>query len=47
MSHSFLPVNPCCTDVFPNIPCECTNCNNNLCGTNVTLSSNIIYNGPI
>jgi hypothetical protein len=47
MSHSFLPVNPCCTDVVLNAHCECTNCNNNLCGTNVTLSSNVLYNGPI
>lgn len=51
MAYPFLPVNPCCTDVVLNSPCGCSstvsnNCNNNLCGTNVTLSSNVIYNGP-
>lgn len=52
MSHSFLPVNPCCTDVVLNSPCGCSStvtnsgCNDNPCGTNITLSSNVIYNGP-
>ena len=52
MSHSFLPVNPCCTDVVLNSPCGCSStitnssCSNNLCETNLTLSSTIVYNGP-
>lgn len=52
MIYSFLPVNPCCTDVVLNNPCGCsstlpnTSCGQNQCGTNVTLSSNILYNGP-
>jgi hypothetical protein len=50
MSHSFLPVNSCCTNVVN--PCGCSStttnssCNNNPCRTNITLSSNVIYNGP-
>jgi len=53
MSHSFLPVNPCCTDVVLNSPCGCTStlpntgCGQDQCGTNVILSSNVLYNGPI
>jgi hypothetical protein len=53
MSHSFLPVNPCCTDVVLNSPCGCsstlpnTGCGQNPCETNVILSSNVLYNGPI
>jgi hypothetical protein len=53
MSHSFLPVNPCCTDVVLNSPCGCsstlpnTGCEQNPCGTNVILSSNVLYNGPV
>ena len=53
MSHSFLPVNPCCTDVVLNSPCGCTStlpntgCGQNPCETNVILSSNVLYNGPI
>jgi len=53
MSHSFLPVNPCCTDVVLNTPCGCTStlpntgCGQNPCETNVILSSNVLYNGPV
>ena len=53
MSHSFLPVNPCCTDVVLNSPCGCsstlpnTGCGESQCGTNVILSSNVLYNGPV
>ena len=36
---SYLPVNPCCTDVAINNHCGSTN-NSNQCGTNITLSSN-------
>lgn len=52
MSYPFLPVNPCCTDVVLNSPCGCTStlpntgCGQNPCETNVTLSSNVLYNGP-
>lgn len=52
MGYPFLPVNSCCTDVVINNPCGCSSttsnhsCNQNMCGTNVTLSSNVIYNGP-
>jgi hypothetical protein len=45
MSYPYLPVNPCCTDVAINNHCGSTN-NSNQCGTNITLSSNVIYNGP-
>lgn len=52
--NPYLPVNPCCTDVVINTPCGCNStitnngCNNNdnPCSTNLTLSSNVIYNGP-
>lgn len=53
MSHSFLPVNPCCTDVVLNTPCGYTStlpntsCGQNTCKTNITLSSNVLYNGPV
>lgn len=53
MSHPFLPVNPCCTDVVLNSPCGCTStlpntgCGQDQCGTNVILSSNVLYNGPV
>ena len=53
MSHSFLPVNPCCTDVVLNSPCGCsstlpnTGCEQSQCGTNVILSSNVLYDGPV
>ena len=53
MSHSFLPVNPCCTDVVLNSPCGCSSttsnsgCGQDQCGTNVILSSNVLYNGPV
>jgi hypothetical protein len=48
---SYLPVNPCCTDVIIPTPCGCsstpsTNCGQNMCGTNTLLSSNVVYNGP-
>jgi len=52
MAYPFLPVNSCCTDVVINDPCGCSStisnsgCGQNLCGTNVTLSSNVLYNGP-
>lgn len=52
MSYPFLPVNPCCTDVVLNSPCGCTStlpntgCGQNPCETNITLSSNVLYNGP-
>jgi uncharacterized protein (TIGR02145 family) len=52
MAYPFLPVNPCCTDVVINSPCGCgstignCSCNNNSCGTNLTASSTIIYDGP-
>ena len=52
MAYPYLPVNSCCTDVVLNSPCGCSStlpnsgCNDNPCGTNVTLSSNVIYNGP-
>lgn len=53
MAYSFLPVNPCCTDVVLNSPCGCTStlpntgCGQDQCGTNVILSSNVLYNGPV
>jgi hypothetical protein len=53
MAYPFLPVNPCCTDVVLNTPCGCsstlpnTGCGESLCGTNVILSSNVLYNGPV
>lgn len=53
MSYPFLPVNSCCTDVVLNNPCGCpstthnTGCGQNQCGTNKTLSSTIVYNGPV
>ena len=53
MSYPFLPVNPCCTDVVLNTPCGCTStlpntgCGQNPCETNVILSSNVLYNGPV
>ena len=53
MSYPFLPVNPCCTDVVLNSPCGCTStlpntgCEQTQCGTNVILSSNVLYNGPV
>jgi hypothetical protein len=48
---SYLPVNPCCTDVIIPTPCGCSstpsnNCGQNMCGTNTLLSSNVVYNGP-
>lgn len=52
MSYHFLPVNSCCTDVVLNSHCGCsstlpnTSCAKSLCGTNKTLSSTIVYNGP-
>jgi hypothetical protein len=53
MSYSFLPVNPCCTDVVLNDPCGCSSvttnsgCNNhNPCSTHLTASSTIVYDGP-
>jgi len=51
MAYPFLPVNPCCTDVVLNSPCGCSStitnggCNNP-CGTNLTASSTIVYDGP-
>ena len=53
MSHPFLPVNPCCTDVVLNSPCGCSStlpnsgCGQDLCGTNVIVSSNVLYDGPV
>lgn len=53
MAYPFLPVNPCCTDVVLNTPCGCsstlpnTGCGQNPCETNVILSSNVLYNGPV
>lgn len=53
MAYPFLPVNPSCSNVVINDPCGCssvisnTGCNNNLCGTNLTASSTIVYNGPV
>ena len=53
MAYPFLPVNPCCTDVVLNSPCGCTStlpntgCGESQCGTNVILSSNVLYNGPV
>lgn len=50
MAYSFLPVNPCCTDVVINDPCGCSStitnggCNNP-CSTNLTISSNVVYDG--
>lgn len=53
MAYPFLPVNPCCTDVVLNTPCGCSSTiinsgcnNNNSCNTHLTISSNIVYNGP-
>jgi len=46
---AYLPVNPCCTDVVLNSPCGCTsncNCSTNSCGTNGSLSSTVVYDGP-
>lgn len=52
MSYPYLPVNPCCTDVVINDPCGCSStitnpgCNtNNPCGTNLTVSSSVVYDG--
>ena len=51
--NPYLPVNPCCTDVVLNSPCGCsstlpnTGCGESQCGTNVILSSNVLYNGPV
>jgi hypothetical protein len=51
MAYPFLPVNPCCTEVVLNSPCGCSStivnggCNNP-CGTNLTASSTIVYDGP-
>ena len=53
MAYPYLPVNPCCTDVVLNDPCGCSSTINNVgcgqspCGTNVILSSNVLYNGPV
>jgi hypothetical protein len=54
MSYPYLPVNPCCTDVVLNSPCGCSSTitnsgcgSNDPCSTHTTLSSNVIYNGPI
>ncbi len=53
MAYPFLPVNSCCTDVVLNTPCGCsstlpnTGCGESQCGTNVILSSNVLYNGPV
>jgi hypothetical protein len=53
MSYPFLPVNPCCTDVVLNSPCGCSStlpnsgCGQDLCGTNVIVSSNVLYDGPV
>jgi len=53
MSHPFLPVNPCCTDVVLNSPCGCSStlpnsgCGQDPCGTNVIVSSNVLYDGPV
>jgi len=53
MAYPYLPVSPCCTDVVLNSPCGCSSTitnsgcgSNDPCGTNVILSSNVIYNGP-
>jgi len=53
MSYPYLPVSSCCTDVVLNSPCGCSSTitnsgcgSNDPCGTNVILSSNVIYNGP-
>jgi uncharacterized protein (TIGR02145 family) len=51
MAYPYLPVNPCCTEVVLNSPCGCSStivnggCNNP-CGTNLTASSTIVYDGP-
>ena len=51
MAYPYLPVNPCCTDVVLNSPCGCSStitnggCNNP-CGTHLTASSTIVYDGP-
>ena len=51
MAYPYLPVNPCCTEVVLNDPCGCSStitnggCNNP-CGTNLTASSTIVYDGP-
>jgi hypothetical protein len=51
MAYPYLPVNPCCTEVVLNSPCGCNStiinggCNNP-CGTNLTASSTIVYDGP-
>lgn len=53
MSYPYLPVNPCCTDVVLNTPCGCTStlpntgCGQDPCETNIILSSNVLYNGPV
>ena len=48
MAYPFLPVNPCCTDVVLNNPCGCTSTipNSGPCGTHLTASSTIVYDGP-
>jgi hypothetical protein len=52
MSYPYLPVNPCCTEVVLNTPCGCSStitnggCENP-CGTHLTASSTIVYDGPV
>jgi len=43
MAYPYLTVNPCCTDVILNSPCGTTD----PCSTHLTISSTIVYDGPL
>jgi hypothetical protein len=45
MSHYFLPVNPCCTNVVNPCGCSSTTSNTGPCNTTLTASSTIAYDG--
>lgn len=45
MSHYFLPVNPCCTNVVNPCGCSSTTSNTGPCNTILTASSTIAYDG--
>lgn len=45
MSHYFLPVNPCCTNVISPCGCSSTTSNTGPCNTRLTASSTIAYDG--
>lgn len=43
MAYPYLTVNSCCTDVISNSPCGTTD----PCSTHLTISSTIVYDGPL